>query len=451
MTREFPNSLSKGNLRLSRARIPARLLDGAPPGPIDADGIVEAEIEIRDGRVAAVLPSGAPTSEDILTRSLDHGLVWPAFVDLHTHLDKGHIWPRAANPDGSFYGAITTVSADRSANWSAEDVRRRFEFGLKCAYAHGTAAIRTHLDSHGGQGAISWPVFRALRESWAGRIDLQATCLVPIDFFATEDGTALADLVAQSGGQLGAVTRLSGGIHDEVPAEFQPLLDRVFALAEERGLDLDLHVDESGEQGAAALGLIARTALRRGFKRRLLCGHCCSLAIQPETLVKETLAACAEAGIAVVSLPMCNLYLQDRQPGRTPRWRGVTLLHEMKSVGIPVAVASDNCRDPFYGYGDHDMLEVFTQAVRIAHLDRPFADWPRAVTATPASVMGLRDRGTIRIGAPADLVLFRARTMSELLSRRQADRTVLRNGRPIDTTLPDYRELDDLFAPGSVA
>jgi cytosine deaminase len=120
------------------------------------------------------------------------------------------------------------------------------------------------------------------------------------------------------------------------------------------------------------------------------------------------------------------------------------LLHEMAAHGIPVSVASDNCRDPFYAYGDHDMLEVFTQAVRIAHLDRPYGDWPKAATATPASVMKLAGRGTIAVGAAADLVLFRGRGMTELLSRRQSDRVVLRNGRAVDTTLPDYRDLDDL-------
>ena len=34
--------------------------------------------------------------------------------------------------------------------------------------------------------------------------------------------------------------------------------------------------------------------------------------------------------------------------------------------------------------------------------------------------------------------------MSEMLSRSQADRIVLRAGRPIDTSLPDYRLLDGL-------
>ena len=89
------------------------------------------------------------------------------------------------------------------------------------------------------------------------------------------------------------------------------------------------------------------------------------------------------------------------------------------------------------------MVEVFTHSVRIAHLDYPYGTWPRAVTATPMTIMGL-EGGVIRQGAPADLVLFRARSMSELLSRPQSDRVVLRRSRAIERKLPDYRELDDL-------
>jgi cytosine deaminase len=48
------------------------------------------------------------------------GLVWPCFVDLHTHLDKGHIWPRQPNPDGSFASALTAVETDRNRHWNAE-------------------------------------------------------------------------------------------------------------------------------------------------------------------------------------------------------------------------------------------------------------------------------------------------------------------------------------------
>ena len=84
-------------------------------------------------------------------------------------------------------------------------------------------------------------------------------------------------------------------------------------------------------------------------------------------------------------------------------------------------------------------------AVRIAHLDMPYGDWLRTVTQTPAELMGLPNTGKIAVGLPADLILFKARNFSELLSRTQGDRTVLRQGKEIDTTLPDYRELDDLL------
>jgi cytosine deaminase len=141
------------------------------------------------------------------------------------------------------------------------------------------------------------------------------------------------------------------------------------------------------------------------------------------------------------------MYLQDREAEHTPRWRGVTLLHEFAAHGVPVSVASDNTRDPFYAYGDLDMVEVFREAVRIVHFDHPFARWPAAVTRTPAEVVGRPDRGVIVAGSPADLVLFTARSFTELLSRPQADRTVLRSGKAIDTTLPDYRELDDIMVP----
>jgi cytosine deaminase len=91
------------------------------------------------------------------------------------------------------------------------------------------------------------------------------------------------------------------------------------------------------------------------------------------------------------------------------------------------------------------MLETFTQAVRIAHLDTDYRRWVRAVTSTPASIMGLKDQAILAAGKSADMILFRARSMSELLSRPQSDRVVLRRGRPLAQSVPDYRELDDLL------
>ncbi len=406
-------------------------------GPADADGFVRADITVADGRIASIAahrPSPSPGAIDLKGR-----IVLPCFVDCHTHLDKGHIWPRSPNPDGSFAGALHATNADRTTRWSAKDVSARMDFALRTAFAHGTKAIRTHLDSAAPQDAISWPVFEATREKWRGIMDLQAVCLVGIE--ETRDAAWFAGLarrVASARGMLGAVTYM-------VP-DLDLLLDRMFQLAIEHDLDLDFHADETDAVDAISLKRIAEAALRHRFQGKILVGHCCSLARQPDSDVLDTLDKVAQAGIAVVSLPMCNLYLQDRRlDGTTPRWRGLTLLHEMKARGIPVAVASDNTRDPFYAYGDLDMLEVYRMATRILHLDHPVGDWPKAVTATPAAMMRLDSAGTLAAGGPADLIVFKGRSWTELLSRPESDRVVIRAGKPVDAALPDYAELDELM------
>ena len=141
---------------------------------------------------------------------------------------------------------------------------------------------------------------------------------------------------------------------------------------------------------------------------------------------------------------MCNLYLQSRGTAKTPRWRGITLVHEMKQRGISVSFASDNTRDPFYAYGDLDMLEVMREATRIGHLDHSDSDWTHAFTTNPARTTGFATP-SLEAGAPADLVICKARSWRELFARPQSDRIVLRGGRPIDRSLPDYAELDDLM------
>jgi cytosine/creatinine deaminase len=435
---------------LINAHVPTALLaDGS--GIAATSNLAWVDLEIKAGRIAQIVPAGLPRQQPWV--DLRRGLVWCGFVDLHSHLDKGHIWPRRPNPDGSFAGALSACQADQP-NWQAEEVYRRMEFGLKCAYAHGTQAIRTHIDAAGEQAAISLEVFRALQQDWADRIQLQAVSLVSIDYFSTPAGEKLAD-------QMAAVNGLLGGLPQMGP-DLDRQLDRLFALAQERQLDLDFHTDESGNPQDITLRHVAQAAVRQKFEGQIICGHCCSLAVQSAKQVQETLNWLKQTRIGIVSLPMCNLYLQDRNQTtqlspdlakladptfqtRTPRWRGVTLVHELKQAGIPVAFASDNCRDPFYAYGDHDGLEVFTQAVRIAQLDAPYGDWCQSVTTVPAQLMGLPQLGRIAVGQPADLILFKARYFHELLARPQADRIVLRQGCAIDSRLPDYAELDDLW------
>lgn len=435
MSGPFISSPNAARFALTNATLPAVAVEGFES--VAVEGLIKADIVVSDGLVEAISPAGSAAPE-IAQANLRDGMVWPCFADIHTHLDKGHIWARHGNPDGSFMGALDAVRTDREAHWSAADVRKRMEFSLRSAYAHGTGLIRTHLDSLAPQHRISFEVFDELRDSWKDKIALQAVALFPLDEMT--DGVYFQDLVRivrEKGGLMGGFPRMSDNLQSQ--------LDTLFHTAAENGLDVDLHVDETDDPSAEVLLAIAEAVLRNRFKGKVTAGHCCSLARQDDDVARRTIERVAEAGLQIISLPMCNMYLQDRYAGKTPRWRGVTLFKELAAAGVATAVASDNTRDPFYAYGDLDPVEVFREAVRILHLDHPLDTAARVVTTSPAAIVGRPDMARIAVGAPADLVLFSARRWSEFLSRPQSDRVVLRRGKMIDRNLPDYRELDSVI------
>ena len=419
---------------LRNASVPSAMMGRA------AGGIECVDIVVADGKIASI----APHLEGVRPgRDLDGGLVLPALVDIHTHLDKGHIWPRRPNADGTWETALSGSLADTAERWSASDVERRMDFSLRCAYAHGTAAIRTHIESAPPQHDVSWPVFEAMRDRWAGRIELQAVALFGPDTLVTPSALdTVARRTAEAGGVLGGAVRT-----------FDRTREAMLALVEaagKYGIDIDLHADETGDPASHVLETLADVVIETGFPGKVLAGHCCVLTVQDEATQKRTIEKVARAGIGIVSLPMCNLYLQDRAPSGnvTPMRRGVTLVHEFRAAGVSVAIASDNTRDPFYAYGDLDALEVLREGARILHFDHPQDEawmWARTVAGDAAAIAGFNYTAEIKVGAPADLLLFRARDWTELLARPQSDRIVLRNGVAIDTTLPDYRELDDLM------
>lgn len=213
---------------------------------------------------------------------------------------------------------------------------------------------------------MAFEVFKTLQTQWQDKIILQAVCLVSLDYFLTNKGVILADKIADYGGVLGGVAYMNPHLDKQ--------LDQVFTLAKERDLSLDFYADKNNDYHSVCLCKVAEIALKYKFLNQIICGHCCSLSVQSKEIVERTIKLVKQANIGVVSLPMCNLYLQDRSSSQTPYWREVTKVHEFKKQEIPIAFASDNCRDPFFGFGDHDGLEVFKESVRIAHLDAPYSD-----------------------------------------------------------------------------
>lgn len=397
-------------------------------------------IEVTEGKLTGIAPADNPPAEDkAILWDGENRLFLPGLVDVHVHLDKAHTWGRAPNISGSFAEAIQVLSDDK-VHWTAEDLHKRASYSLRTAEAQGTTAIRTHLDTDPDRARVAYEVMRDLANEWKDKITLQYVSLCGVDEYATAKGEAIADLVAETGGSaLGGMPLMNPDLDQQI--------DRMLDIASERGLPIDLHVDESGDPEARTLLAVAKGVLRKQFSLPVNCGHCCSLSILPPAIQAETLQAVAAAGIRVISLPLCNQYLQGRtllpsqKPG-TPQWRGLTLLHELHEEGVKIAAASDNVRDAFYAFGDFDMLEVLQTTLRHGHFDLRPELALKMVSSHPADMMDLPTVGRLIRGAPLNGVLCEARSLSELFSRPERNRAVIRSGQKLKLDLPPYSDLD---------
>ena len=419
--------------------MPAAVLPPAlrAPAPDPLEPSVLCDLAIDGTVLAAVTRTALGAVPDGATVvDLGGALVFPGFVDAHVHLDKAHTWVRAPNRSGTFNEAIDALGRDKD-HWTADDLRRRAAFALRCAWEHGTRLIRTHVDTWLPGGEAGHEVMQELREAWRGRIELQTVPLTLISSLTGAGGEALIDLAIRHGAcALGGFSRMEPDLPEQ--------LDRLLALARDRQVGVDLHVDENGDPREEVLRAVAEAVLRNQFELPVVCGHCCSLAVQEPARQRSTIELVREAGVRVIALPLCNLYLQDRRGAafpRTPHWRGLTLVQDLMAAGVPVACASDNVRDAFFAFGDLDATEVYLEAVRLAHLDERLPESIGVVTSAAADLIGRPDLGRITPGLPAHLVVFPARSFSEFLSRpgsrrRLVDGEVIRESRP-----PGYDEL----------
>jgi cytosine deaminase len=416
---------------LADAHVPAALRDDGGTGPIC--------LLLEDGRIAALAPrpEGAAPVLD-----LRGATVLSAFVDPHTHLDKGDLLACGLAPERELFRAIDAVRADYT-HWTPDELRTRIGFALRTAQAHGTRALLSYCDWPGPGMPPAWGLLCELRDAWRGRVELVPATLAAVDLLAdAAQADTLARAVAEADGVLGLFAYPAPHVAALIPA--------AFALAARHGLRLDFHVDEHLEPPLSNLLAVAHAARDHGWGARTVCGHACRLSAMPHDEAARTLDALAAADVALVSLPFTNLYLQDsapQGPRRAPRRRGLLPLHEARAHGVALAIGSDNHRDVFFPAGDLDPLQALALAALAGQLDEPLEHWADTITTTPARRLGLAWDGVLRPAAPAHLVLHPGRRSAEVMARAAHGRVVLRGGQPLpppDAALPDFRELDAL-------
>ncbi|WP_324651729.1 amidohydrolase family protein [Georgenia sp. H159] len=380
------------------------------------DGAALVDVHVSDGVVTAVEPAAEGSGLDLEGR-----LLLPALVEPHAHLDKVFTLDRAANPEGTLAGAMTGY-ADVVRHFTVEDIAARAHRALRVLVSRGVTAVRTHVGCGRLLGTRGVEALVQVRAELDGLLDLQVVAHVG----GPEEGVRWAEHVGilRRALELGA-----DAVGGSPAAEQDPVaaLDACFAVAAEAGVPVDFHVDETTDPRVRTLEHLVRLAETAAIP--VVASHCVSLGAMSPPEAADLAARAAAAGVAVVTLPATNLYLQGR--GSHPVARGITALDALTDAGVAVAAGGDNVCDPFNPVGRLDPLETAALAVVAGH--RTPEEAREMVTTTARGVLGLPPAGPW-VGARADLVAVRADSWGEALALAPEERLVLRGGTVVSET-----------------
>ncbi len=186
-------------------------------------------------------------------------------------------------------------------------------------------------------------------------------------------------------------------------------------------------LDRWSSRSAMLTADAVRLALEQRCEVPIVCSHAASLALLSDRRADRLAERLAQAGIGVVALPLTNLWLLGRRPGRTPDRRVQAPIATLQRAGVRVAIGADNVQDPWFPGGDFDPIELLRLAAITSHVVPSRRQGLAPFSTAAAALLGLEWDGVLRTGAPADLVVLAARSWGELLAR-SPQRRVLRAG-----------------------
>ncbi|HEY2173523.1 MAG TPA: amidohydrolase family protein [Mycobacteriales bacterium] len=403
----------------------ARLPDGT--GPVD--------ITVDDGRITGIGPTDASAGASGATTVIDCAgyAVIPGLIEPHLHLDKALLDAEEPNPDGTLAAAIE-ITGRLKAAFTRESVAERAGRLLEQAVTNGTTVIRAQPDVDPIVGLTGLEAMLALRESYADLVDLQVVAF-PQEGILRSPGTE--DLLVE--GLRAGADVVGGCSYQEATLEdCREHVDRVFALAERFGVPVDIHADLADDTSDPRYALaehIAEATRAHGMGGRVTVGHMTSLAGLAPDARKRVLGELADAGVAVVVLPMTDMHLGGRNDEVNVR-RGIAPVRALLDAGVRTGLSSNNVRNAFTPFGIADVLDVALFLAQTSHLAGPddMARLVRMATDDAAAIVGRSDRHGLHVGADADLVVLAAPTPTEALLSRAHRRVVLKRGRIVATT-----------------
>ena len=352
------------------------------------------DIGVKGGRIAAIEPG--LTCEAVEVDVGGH-LALPGFVDTHIHLDKACLLGRCGHDHGSVSDAIRAV-AGMKKDFTVDDVYARGAKVLERAIVHGTTRMRTHVEIDPRIGLRGFEAVKSLKRDYAWAIDL-SLCVFPQEGLTNDPGSEelLVQALRDGGDAIGGCPYM-----DTDPNAH---LERIFDLAQEFDVDVDLHLDFDLDPSWWHLDEVCRQTERRRYGGRVAIGHATKLSALPPERMKAATAQLARSGVAVTVLPATDLYLMGREATHNVP-RGLTLAHKLAGEGVLCSVATNNVLNPFTPFGDASLLRMANFYANVAHASvSEFDTCLDLVTELPARLMNLGDYG-IKVGNPADLVVL---------------------------------------------
>jgi cytosine deaminase len=202
------------------------------------------------------------------TLDLGGRLITPPLVEPHIHLDAVlTVGQPRQNLSGSLFEGIA-IWAERVEDLSVDDVKQRVRTVLRWQLANGVQSVRSHVDVCDPQ-LTALRALVELREEVRGIVDLQLVAFPQQGILGFPDGRQLMERACDLGADV------VGGIpHYELTREDGVESVRfLMALADDRGLLVDVHCDETDDDHSRFVEVMAAETIRRGMAGRVTASH----------------------------------------------------------------------------------------------------------------------------------------------------------------------------------
>lgn len=376
------------------------------------------DIGVEKGHIAAVAPGLPAAAQDYDAKGR---LVCAGFVETHIHLDKSRIIDRCTPERGRQAEAVPRVAAVKK-DFTAEDVHERARRTLEKCILFGTTRMRTHVEIDPGVGLRGFDGILPLIEEYRWAIDLEI-CAFPQEGLTDNPGTEELIVTALKRG-----ARVIGAAPN-YDADHAGQIRRIFALAREFGVDIDMHLDSGNSPEQMDIDLVCRLTEEYRLGGRVAVGHMTKMAAMPRADFLGLARRLADAGVAVTVLPATDLFMMGRDRDYDLR-RGVVDANSLVEHGVNCSISTNNVLNPFTPYGDCSplrMANLYANVVQVSHTQR-LAECFHMLTRRSAKLLNLADYG-IAPGNPADLVVIEAASPAAAVAEIAEPRAVWKRGR----------------------